>query len=182
MSHKKLKDLTKEKLIDLYHNQLLKQSEIAKKYKVHQGAIYYWMKKWGIPTRDINNPLRLEALKEKWKGEKNPRWTGGSSYTWHGYRLIRLPDHPRCNGRGYVLEHHLVWEHHHSKPLPKGWIVHHLNGDKTDNRIENLHAMSSHAHNTILNTYERRIAELEKEIEFLKSKLVEVSYDCGSFG
>lgn len=39
-------------------------------------------------------------------------------------------------------EHVLVWEDYHHKRLPQGHCVHHINGIKKDNRIENLKAMS----------------------------------------
>jgi hypothetical protein len=45
-------------------------------------------------------------------------------------------------------EHVLIWEKHNKK-LPDGWIVHHINEDKKDNRIENLKAMSLLEHNRI---------------------------------
>lgn len=41
--------------------------------------------------------------------------------------------------------HRAVWEHHVGA-LPPDWDVHHINHDKTDNRIENLQAMPKDAH------------------------------------
>ena len=38
---------------------------------------------------------------------------------------------------GERLEHRVVWSNHHGK-IPKGMQIHHLNGNKQDNRIENL--------------------------------------------
>jgi len=42
--------------------------------------------------------------------------------------------------------HRIVWELHYGK-LPQGYIVHHLNGDKSDNRIENLIGIPKAKHN-----------------------------------
>ena len=39
---------------------------------------------------------------------------------------------------GFVkAEHRVIWEHHFGE-IPKGMIIHHINGDSKDNRIENL--------------------------------------------
>lgn len=56
----------------------------------------------------------------------------------YGYILVNCPGHPFCNNRGYVREHRLVMEKkigRYLKPIEK---VHHINGIKDDNRIENL--------------------------------------------
>ena len=51
----------------------------------------------------------------------------------HGYIKITMPEHPRADGKGYVLEHVVNWERLHCCPVPNGYIVHHKNFIKTDN-------------------------------------------------
>lgn len=47
-------------------------------------------------------------------------------------------DHPNANSKGEIREHVLVMSNHLNRPLFKGEIVHHINKNKLDNRIENL--------------------------------------------
>lgn len=47
-----------------------------------------------------------------------------------------------------VLMHRYVWEKANG-PLRKGWVVHHRNGNRGDNRLGNLLAMTHSDHNTI---------------------------------
>jgi hypothetical protein len=55
-----------------------------------------------------------------------------------GYIMIRLPDHPRARTHGYVFEHILVMEDDLGPRVLSDKNVHHRNGVKDDNRIENL--------------------------------------------
>lgn len=51
------------------------------------------------------------------------------------------------NGKNYQL-HRLIWETYKGE-IPKGYIIHHINGNKKDNRIENLACISQKEHNII---------------------------------
>ena len=66
-------------------------------------------------------------------------------------RYMLLPeDEYICppDGRHYVLEHRLFMARHLGRPLQQHEVVRHLNGDKRDNRIENL-ALGDHKTNSM---------------------------------
>jgi len=75
--------------------------------------------------------------------ELNPAWKGGRTVMSHGYVAIKMPSHPNASKSGYVLEHVLIASQVLGKPLPHGAIVHHVNGNNSDNRKENLVILQS---------------------------------------
>jgi len=55
-----------------------------------------------------------------------------------GYLELYAPEHPMATKQGCVLEHRFVMAQHLGRSLLPTESVHHKNGIKTDNRIENL--------------------------------------------
>ena len=128
-------------------------------------AIYKKAYKMGLrKTPEIEFLNRSEAR----KGEKGSNWKGGVKITKAGYRQRLLPDHPRSDSCGYVMEHILVWEEKTGVPVPKNCCIHHLNGNKADNRIENLCMMQHTAHTVFHHTGAKRSPETKTKIS--KSK------------
>ena len=92
-------------------------------------------------------------------GSMSPLWKGGKTISAQGYVMVYAPDHHSCasrnehraarendrsyNRKKYVQEHRLVMEAHLGRYLVENEVVHHKNGEKTDNRIQNLELCSS---------------------------------------
>lgn len=65
--------------------------------------------------------------------------------------------------------HVVVWEHHNGK-IPKGFHVHHIDGDKSNNVIENLKllSMSEHLSFHAKNLSPERLAKSRKHMEEIR--------------
>lgn len=63
-----------------------------------------------------------------------------------GYLKMYAAKHPYANGRKEMMVHVMVMECHLKRPLSAGECVHHVNGNKQDNRLENLQLMSHADH------------------------------------
>lgn len=96
---------------------------------------------------------------ETHRGANSHKWKGGKSFDKRGgYIKVYMGDSK------YKNEHTLVWEKAHKRKLPKNWVIHHINGVKTDNRIKNLTAMPRNKHTnwTLLHIAQKRIRALEQ--------------------
>ena len=91
----------------------------------------------GCAIRSAPQPT-AEQRRGPGRGEEHPRWKGRGIDKQSGYVWIRLPGWTRSK-----LEHRHVMEQHLGRALTSEETVHHRNGDKTDNRLENLELWSS---------------------------------------
>ncbi len=103
--------------------------------------------KWNIGRKQSEEHIKkvIEAKKGKYLGEKAPSWKGGEYKNWGGYILVLRHDHPYSDKRHYIMKHRLIMEEHLDRYLTKDEVVHHTNGIKDDNRIENLQLFESHS-------------------------------------
>jgi len=90
-------------------------------------------------------PLEMcEKIRTSLSGEKCYAWKGGTRKK-NGYIQIYYPGHPFCDKKKYVFEHRLVMEKHIGRYLNPDEVVHHINGEKTDNSIGNLMLFSNNS-------------------------------------
>lgn len=100
-----------------------------------------------------------------------------------------------CRGRSgrEEMEHREVWKREVG-PIPRGWVIHHINEDKRDNRIENLVAMPAGAHDYLHKAqrwcfkratkegilkftaqWQKRCADIDKEVDALDVQIAELT-------
>lgn len=81
--------------------------------------------------------------------EKHPKWKGGRITSTTGYVMLYMPKHPSADKKGYVAEHRFVIEQSLGVTLNRSSVVHHINGNRSDNRLENLQLTNGIAHANI---------------------------------
>lgn len=106
----------------------------------------------------LNKELLSKRLKGR-TGKKSHVWDGGSYTSSNGYTYIYLEDKNRKSVSKYIGEHVLVAEKAIGKTLPCGSIVHHFDGNKSNNMNSNLVVCENNAYHRLL--HKRQRAKLE---------------------
>ncbi len=141
-------------------------------------SIYIWVacidcckERW-VPAR-AGLPLhkrcpKCSAVVNKKVGVHNRNWKGGRTIS-RGYVMVRLsPDdffYPMATKAKYVSEHRLVMAKHLGRCLLSWEVIHHKNGIRSDNCIENLELLPTSKYHLVDTILKSRLNRLEKLVE-----------------
>lgn len=106
----------------------------------------------GVCKQEIPIKNKLRNLQRYKHGHNhrsfmNPRWNGGKYIDDYGYKHITMPnDYHFRTVRGYVREHRFVYEQYYNCCLLPWTLIHHKDGNKQNNNIENLEPMFRGTH------------------------------------
>jgi hypothetical protein len=124
--------------------------------KKHQFCCFKCYSNWyGENHKHSAKTIKLLSLINE--GSGNGHWQGGKKIQ-HGYVMIKKRNHPSADANGYIQEHRLVMEKLLNRYLTPEEVVHHINGIRNDNRIENLLLIDCQANHAMLHK------ELEKVV------------------
>lgn len=103
------------------------------------------------PEQLTRHRARMQAQGPRQRGPNNPNWKGGRVKLIDGRIGVYAPGHPEATlcGGIYALEYRLVATEMIGRPLRADEVVHHVNGDPTDNRPDNLEVMTDEQHKAL---------------------------------
>ena len=165
-----MKTWTEQEVQILLSNYNTKSNSELRKLLPAKTAQGIYKKAYKMGLRRIPEIVFLNRSEVR-RGDKASNWHGGIRKTSRGYRQVLMPEHPRADSSGYVMEHIAVWEHATGLAVPKGFCVHHLNNDKSYNRIENLCLMLHGAHTKHHHLGKRRTEETKAKISESKRRI-----------
>ena len=124
-------------VIDEYLSGNLSSNEIMKKYNLKNQTYYDILKRNNIKTRSISEGCKLAS-----KNGIGCRPMQDRRVNSNGYVFIRVEGE-------IILEHIYVCEQFLGRKLNKNEVVHHIDGDKQNNNIENLIALTQEEHSKV---------------------------------
>lgn len=143
-------------------------STLAKMYGISTGKMYYILRDIGCsfshkrrkPVSEQERINRSKAMKGREISEEQRRiisernscnYNGLNGYGHtkkhnRGYVCVYVPKHPHAHKDGYMMLHTVLMERAIGRYLDDNEVVHHINHDRSDNRIENLRLMDRKDH------------------------------------
>lgn len=82
-------------------------------------------------------------------GVNHPSWRGGKYVDYHGYVMIHIGEPIKGSNskwEHYRKEHIVLMEKHIGRPLSKGEVVHHIDGNRQNNLLSNLYLANNATH------------------------------------
>lgn len=119
-----------------------------------------------IRKKQLGKTLSKETKKKisiALKGRKH-YWRDRRVLNSNGYVMLFQPENPMSNSGGYVPEHRFVMANKLGRILKREESVHHINGKKDDNRLENLVVLTKGGHTSL--------HESKKEMKEWRSKMM----------
>jgi len=85
----------------------------------------------------------------QFRGELNTNWNNGQYITSKRLVYLKKPEHPNSDKRGYIRRSVFVMSQQLNRPIKDNELVHHINGNPSDDSIENLVIISRQKHASI---------------------------------
>ncbi len=153
-------------LIEKYVDEQESVKDIAKMVGCSPGAVSSSLIHCGVTLRSREEGKNIKYPNGR-IGELGGNWQGGRRKAGTGYIMLYKPDHPFSNRKGCVMEHRLIMEEHLGRYLRSLEVIHHIDGDKLNNEIDNLMLLPDRAIHAQLHF------EANKEIAYLKKMTTE---------
>ncbi len=136
---------TKEFLEDLYIKKKMSRKQVAKKLRATDSQINNWFSCLDIRLPEEELALRVNGQSreqvmtfKRQQVRRQQQLAHNNTHRQYGYVLLYNPSHPYANNYGYNQEHRYRIEAYLHRFLTSDEVVHHIDKDRANNKIENL--------------------------------------------
>lgn len=163
----KPQDSIGDAIVKMYVDEKKSIYRIAKELNTNVGRIGSYLSVRNVKTRSPKEAKKVENP----QGPTVSNWRGGRRTIGKGYIYIYSPDHPNATKDKYVMEHRLVMEKKLGRYLESNEIVHHIDGNRGNNKISNLQLCTKGEHTKVHFNNTEKLAEAKEQIKLLKKQI-----------